>query len=136
MEKAKIMLEKCKQVLLNTKKWVWVLVAGIVIAFVAWKKHLADEIAGVHEAKKEEEIKQQGKKKLEEETAKIDAEKAKKTEEAEKEKTKKEAEIKATELKEKVRLNKLAKQNTEEFKKEVTKKLGVGEKKKGRPKKQ
>lgn len=127
-------MEKLKALFLKIKKWIWLAIAGVVIAFVAWKKHLQSETNSDLVAK-EEEIKNKAAEKLVKETTKLEEEKKKELNKIEEEKKKKESELAAQELKEKIRLTKLAKENREEFKKEVAKKTGVAEKKKGRPKK-
>jgi hypothetical protein len=130
-------MDKLKELLLKSKKWLLVVLAGAVIAFIAWKKHLESEISDKDKetAMKDAALKEEASKRLAEEAAKLEEQKKLELAKIEDEKKKKESSIKAEEIKEKVRLAKLAKENKEDFKKEVAEKTGVAEKKKGRPKK-
>jgi flagellar biosynthesis/type III secretory pathway M-ring protein FliF/YscJ len=128
-------MEKLKELLSKFKKWIVAGVVGIAVAFLAWKKFFAEEVKLNEPSKKEQEAKEAAAKKLAEETAKLEKQKNDELLKLEEEKNKKEAEILAQELKEKIRITKLAKEDSEAFKKEVSQKLGVREKKKGRPKK-
>ena len=128
-------LEMVKKMMLTIKKWVWVLIAGVVIGAVAWRSHVVKEMGDKEQLEKENKVKEEAAAKLAEETAKIEAERKAKEAQIEADARKKEEEIKAKEVEEKKRLEELAKKDKEKFKKEVADKLGVKEKKKGRPKK-
>ena len=112
-----------------------IVIAGLVVAAAAWRKHVQDELATVEQKAKEQALKDEAAAKLAEETAKLEAEKKAKEAEIEAESAKKVVEIMAKETEKKEQLKKLAKEDKEKFKKEVESKLGVKEKKKGRPKK-
>lgn len=124
-------METVKNVLGKVSKWVWLVLAGVVIAFVAWKKHVEAEMSK-HGVTQEEDIKQDAAVKLEKEIAKVEVEKVEKIEKVESEKKEKEVKL---ESEKKEKTDKLKKSSTEELKKEAAKTLGVKEKKKGRPKK-
>jgi len=128
-------MSKIKEVLAMVKKWVWVVIAGIVVGAAAWKAHIDAELGKQDQVEKENKLKEQADTKLAEETAKIEAEKKLKEAQIEAEKTAKLEEAKKEEAESKKKLEELSKKDKEKFKKEVADKLGVAEKKKGRPKK-
>ena len=127
--------EKVKQIMAIIKKWVWVVIAGIVVGAVAWKAHIDAELGKQEQADKEKKVKEEAEAKLAEETAKLEAEKKVKEAQIEAEAKKNEEAIKASEAENKKKLEELAKKDKVKFKKEVEDKLGIKEKKKGRPKK-
>jgi hypothetical protein len=135
----KIKMEKVKEMLKETvvkiKIMIGIVIAGLVVAAAAWRKHVQDELATVEQKAKEESVKEEAAKKLAEETAKLEEEKKVKEAAIEAESTKKVEEIMVKEAEKKEELKKLAKEDKDKFKKEVADKLGVKEKKKGRPKK-
>ena len=126
---------KIKEVLAMAKKWVWVAIAGLLVAAAAWKKHMDDAMANQEQANKEAALAESAAKKLADEKAKLEAEQKAKEAALEEEKKKQLEAAKAAEAVKKQELTELSKKDKEKFKKEVADKLGVGEKKKGRPKK-
>jgi colicin import membrane protein len=132
MEKVK---ELSKELIVKIKVMIGIVIAGLVVAAAAWRKHVQDELATVEQKAKEQALKDEAAAKLAEETAKLEAEKKAKEAEIEAESAKKVVEIMAKETEKKEELKKLAKEDKQKFKKEVESKLGVKEKKKGRPKK-
>lgn len=128
-------MPKIKEVLTMIKKWVWVVIAGVVVGAAAWKAHIDAELGKQDQVEKENKLKAEAAAKLAEETAKIEAEKKVKEAAIEAEKTAKLEEVKKQQVEQKKGLEELSKKDKEKFKKEVADKLGVGEKKKGRPKK-
>lgn len=128
-------MEKVKQIMAAVKKWVWVAVAGLLIAAAAWKKHMEDAMANQEQAEKEAKVVEDAAKKLADEKAKLEAEQKAKEVLLEEEKKKQLEAVKAAGLIKKEELTELSKKDKEKFKKEVADKLGVSEKKKGRPKK-
>lgn len=132
MEKIKELL---KETVVKIKIIIGVLLAGLVVGAAAWRKHVQDELAKQEQKAKETEVVDQAAAKLAEETAKLEAEKKAKEAELEAAAKKKEEEIATKQAEDKKKLEELAKTDKEKFKKEVTNKLGVAEKKKGRPKK-
>lgn len=131
MEKVKELL---KETVVKIKVMIGLILAGLIVGAMAWRKHVQEGLATVEQKAKEELVKEEAAKKLAEETAKIDAEKKEKEKAIEAESTKKVEEIMVKEVAKKEELKKLAKEDKEKFKKEVADKLGVKEKKKGRPK--
>lgn len=127
-------MEKVKAFLQKVKTWIVAGVVGAFIALVAWKKYLEYQVKGSDtaaesrakelSAAKEAELKTKADAEAAEKQKTLAAEQAAK---AEAERAKIQAEAEA--------LVKLAAQNKEKYKKEVSKKLGIPEKKKGRPKK-
>jgi len=128
-------MEKIKQIMATVKKWVWVAVAGLLIAAAAWKKHMDDAMANQGQAEKEAKVIEDAAKKLADEKVKLEAEQKAKEAALEEDKKKQLEAAKAAESAKKEELTELSKKDKEKFKKEVADKLGVGEKKKGRPKK-
>lgn len=128
-------MEKIKQILTSVKKWIWAVVVGVVIAIVAWKHHVTKEVKGETTEDKEAQAKQAAEAKKKEELAKIEAQKQAKQAELDAEMKAALEATKAAEEKKKAELQALAKADKEKFKKEITSKLGIKEKKKGRPKK-
>ena len=125
-------METVKETLGKVGKWVWLVIAGVVIAFVAWKKHVQDEMAK-HNAVEEQQIKDNAQTTLTVETGKVEVEKQKDLQQVDADKKQKEAELEAQK---KAKVTKLKKGSSDELKKEAAKVLGVKEKKKGRPKKE
>ena len=117
---------------MKMKLLVGLVIAGVVVGAVAWRKHIEDGLAGVEQKAKEEAAKEEAAKKLAAETAKLEAEAATKKAALEAEQAKKEAELEAAT---KAKAEKLKKADTKEVKKEAAKVLGLKEGKKGRPKK-
>lgn len=129
------LVEKLKEVLASLKKWVWVAIAGIVIAAVAWRAHVVNELQNAKQTEDEQKVKNDAAAKLAETEEKIEKEKKEKVVAIELEKEEKLKNIKKEEKEEKKKLEELSKKNKDKFKKTVEEKLGVKEKKKGRPKK-
>lgn len=128
-------MEKIKTFLSQFKKWIWAVVAGVVIAFVAWKHHVKSEVKGETTEDKEAKAKQEAHSKQKEQLAKLEEEQKAKQAALDTEMKKALEAAKLVEELKKAELETLAKQNKEKFKSEITNKLGVKEKKKGRPKK-
>lgn len=125
-------MEKLKEALGKVSKWIWLVVAGVVIAFVAWKKHVLDEMEK-HNKQGEQEIKDNAASVLVKETEKVDAQTKTQVAEVQKEK-----EVKKTQAAEEAKktADVLKKGSSADLKKEAEATLGVKEKKKGgRPKK-
>jgi hypothetical protein len=129
MEKLK---ELSKELIVKIKLIIGIVIAGLVVGAVAWRKHVQDELAK-QDQEKELKIQQEALVKLVAEKAKLDEEK--KTEQAKIETEAKEKQVKLDEEK-KVEENKLKKADNATVKKAAAEALGLKEgKKKGRPKK-
>ena len=85
-------LEMVKKMMLTIKKWVWVLIAGVVIGAVAWRSHVVKEMGDREQLEKENKVKEEAAAKLAEETAKIEAERKAKEAQIEADAKKKEEE--------------------------------------------
>lgn len=129
------LVEKLKEIFASLKKWVWVAIAGVVIAAIAWRAHVVNELQNAKQAQDEQKVKNDATTKLVEAEAKIEKEKKEKEVVIELEKNEKLKNIKKEEKEQKKKLEELSKKNKDKFKKTVEEKLGVKEKKKGRPKK-
>jgi hypothetical protein len=127
------MLEKLKLFWNKIRLGVILAIAGVVFAFLVFKKHLGDGFGQY--LSDEANARDMAKKKFEEGNARLEAEKQadlKKVDQEEK-KELKEADKKADDTKKE--LTQLEKKNEDAFKDEVDKQLGVKEKKKGKRKK-
>lgn len=120
------------ETVVKIKMIVGLVLAGLVVAAVAWKNHVQAGLDGTEQKQKEEQVKLDAAKKLAEETAKLEADAAAKKAALEAEEAAKKVDLEKS-VKEKE--EKLKKADSKEVKKEVQNVLGLKEKKKGRPKK-
>ena len=130
MEKVK---ELSKELIVKIKVMIGIVIAGLVVAAAAWRKHVQDELATVEQKAKEQAIKDEAAAKLAAETAKLEEQKKAEQAKIEAESKQKQAELDAKKEKDS---EKLKKADSSEVKKAAAESLGLKEvKKKGRPKK-
>ena len=130
-------MTKFKELWSKFKVWVGLLLAGIFIGFMVFRRHVGDGLQEQREQyKKEDEAKEAAQQKLQEETKKLEEKKeeeVKKVEEDQKQKLKEAVEKAKAE---RDRLKQLEKRDAQGFVMKVESELGVKQKKrKGRPKK-